>query len=87
MLITVTQEDIARGARWDCGTCPVALALTRAFGAQLHTSGAWVWRPTRDETAPLLRPLPPEVGLFVSRFDNHRPVEPFTFEADLEALR
>ena len=83
MKITVTQEDIENGSPSEWDACPVALALARATGKK------WLVCPTRFKlpapdnygNGP---PMSYEVSTFVEAFDSGKPVEPFTFEFDVE---
>jgi hypothetical protein len=87
LVIQVTGDDIEKGARRDCGKCPVALALTRAwhaipgFGwvqAELDQLGVWLDQGTWGYEA---APPPEAVTGFMDRFDDYEDVFPFSFTA------
>lgn len=79
--ITVTREDIAKGeatrhmtVRPHC--CPVARAVQRACeDTELKVWEHGVYRSHGDDIAQ----LPKKAGNFVVRFDDGKPVKPFTF--------
>lgn len=75
--IKVTADHIARGLHDNCYSCPIALAVIDAGG-----SGVMV-ELQRVSTVHSRFDLPPEAQEWVSRFDDHKPVQPFSFEADL----
>lgn len=74
MLINVTPEDIANGARCDDSHCPIALALVRECKEDNVTVSldAIYVGPRRFDA-------PSAVSRFVVDFDEARPVTPFTF--------
>jgi hypothetical protein len=78
--IQVSEVDIANGKRFNSELCPIALALSRHFSRSVIVRDEW-WRfiGSRFE---LLRPLPPEVALFIYNFDTGLPVEPIEFEVE-----
>lgn len=78
--IEVTQEDIEKGKLGECSACPIALAMRRATGKpfEVGTDIYWLGFDLRSE-----RMLPPEAALFVSDFDDKKPVQPFSFEIEL----
>lgn len=97
MKIEVTQEDIDAGMV-SAHSCPIALAANRIVGDNMclvgpnvisikshkvpftlndHESFYWEYNSTK---------LPPEARKFVSDFDDHQPVEPFSFEIDYANL-
>jgi hypothetical protein len=77
--VNVTAEDIAEGRESDCWECPVARALSRAVGDDVHvyfgsiSDGGGMWE----------RHLPRTASDFQRRFDKGQPVEPFGFEASV----
>lgn len=89
--VEVTEEDIKEGCRLSPNLCPVARAVSRARnpGKSPLDEGyesAWV---TQGVTRFSLESLadraenPPEVTLFIIRFDTQVPVQPFTFELEI----
>lgn len=78
MKITVTQEDIEKGKR-GCRNCPIALATNRTtlLDAAVYPhciisvdmGTVWV--------------LPKKAQQFIQRFDDGKPVHPFTFDIEL----
>ena len=85
--VEVMQEDIDNGAISN-ESCPIALAFRRATGA-LHTVSVDCFRIDALDTATsddfpvshfVFYPLPPEASQFVTSFDSHQPVRPFSFE-------
>lgn len=76
LTIDVTAEDIAAGKRSSGCDCPIALAAKRKLGRRdgvgvgslaINIGGDWSW-------------LPQSARVFIRRFDDCRPVEPFSFE-------
>ena len=93
MKIQVTQEDIntakARLAEHGCArsrNCPVAIAAQRATGAEYAcVDGEGVWIAYVDESGTHSGPfriLPPDVRLFINRFDADKEVAPLEFDVD-----
>lgn len=97
--IEVTAEHIKNGRRGSCGSCPVALAILSKLkhipyhgsknvdinSVVVHVSYDIVrfyqnYPNTQEVTAP-----PPEVGLFISKFDSASPVQPFKFKLAVPA--
>jgi hypothetical protein len=80
--IDVTSDDIAKGEREQPCRCPIALALTRAHPGQwvLGEHTADFYFDDADGTIS----LPNEARDFIKRFDNGDPVEPFSFELELD---
>jgi hypothetical protein len=75
--ITVTQEDIDRGARNSLTDCPVARAVNRIFsGAVVNTQDIEVSNGRMERT---FQWAPVRVQQFVRRFDKAKPVKPFSF--------
>jgi len=89
LVIEVTADDIAKGAKCECMWCPIAYAARRALG--------WPDRPSRGleviggGDGVIVVPgegkwlLPREASTFIARFDTGQPVAPFTFTARLVA--
>jgi hypothetical protein len=77
MRIEVTQEDINEGCQSSCMSCPIALAIARAYGCAAEVGNVSV----RVEGFGGFR-LPQEAINFIDQFDNHGPaaVAPFSFE-------
>ena len=77
MTVSVTEEDIAQGARRSCTTCPVAIAVARAYSEKI------VWVNTCNITIGYemgkVVATPLEVKRFVLEFDAGEPVFPFEF--------
>lgn len=84
--ITVTAEDISQGVPGNCFSCPVALAMERAYGNDC--CGANVYSSLdgiRVEVFGQSTPAPPEVIQFVLEFDKAKKLkrpkfQPFTFD-------
>ena len=96
MIIHVTREDIAQGARRNSELCPIARALHRhgftdylVDCAGTEDGGVRCWM-TIDSVSQRMRSargtieidLPSEVALFVANFDSGERPEPFSFELD-----
>lgn len=77
MRIVVTKEDIADGRAFTCTKCPVALAMSRAFGMPIYV-GPTSWGAFKDG-GPIGR-TPELAAEFMTRFDVGLPVQPFEFE-------
>lgn len=75
--ISVTAADIAQGKVGDCGECPVALAMGRAFPGRRILADSYGLNVDDRQF-----PTPPMVDRFMQDFDRRRLVEPFTFEID-----
>jgi hypothetical protein len=74
LTIKVTQCDINRGKRAECGKCPVAIAIKRATGENRVVVGAG-WARVGE----MGYPLPDKVYDFIERFDFAKPVKPIRF--------
>jgi len=85
MNIHVTQKDIDKGTRGDPGACAVALALTRETGQYWMVDGSFL-RVCKEGAFTLYRATPPEVSLFIRKFDGLHPVAPFTFKLNLNEV-
>ena len=79
MIIHVTQNDIENGIKGNCEFCPVAIAMTRAFGRLVR-----VWNDhCLIGYSPVIRiDTPAEVADFISDFDafGEKGLKPFSFE-------
>lgn len=85
--VQVTSDDIVHGVRADCWHCPIARALSRAVGQEVHVNygrisdgsgngvvgGGRAWE----------RSLPRNAINFQLGFDCREPVEPFAFEVSV----
>lgn len=83
MTINVTQEDIDRGERGQCRTCPIAKAVIRELDeTDVYVIGPYlvigIHGPTR-----LTIDLPDAVTRFVEDFDSEDSVAPFSFELEV----
>jgi len=80
--ISVTKADISQGGRAMCKLCPIARAVRRIEGlesAEISSTSLWPGRKATDMPIPL-----PEIARnFILRFDNCKPVEPFTFVMEI----
>lgn len=86
MKIEVTQEDIDSGERRCEGGCPIAMAVSRAFGfcrVVVKTLNCCVWAENRT-SLPLYFSLPMAARQFIQNFDNGEGVDPFTFDLEEE---
>ncbi len=75
-IITVTQKHINKGIQTDAQECPIAKALRTAGLRNVSVSGMSVyfgkgWKRTAE--------LPKRARNFIKKFDNEKPVKPFTF--------
>ncbi len=84
MKIKVTLKDIEEGYRGSCYDCPIALAFRREVkttsitglsvgAARILHREAYTWNAYT---------LPKKAQTFVKRFDDGKPVKPFTFEIE-----
>lgn len=77
MIVSVTQQDIAKGRVMNADFCPTALAIRR--------KGATGVSVCKDEITFILHGTrltviaPAKVRQFIERFDSNRPVKPFKF--------
>lgn len=76
MKIKVTQKDIDRGVKNDCDSCPIALAMSKAFGHMISVND----HEYRSRISFTYYPLPVDVQNFIGHFDCEDQVEPFEFE-------
>lgn len=81
--IEVTQEDIKNGIRESANTCPIALAVTRAYGGRvLVNSGVIIW--DNGTGRPQIFSFPENVRQFIINFDKGLQVKPFEFEIEFQ---
>lgn len=73
IIVGVTEEDISTGKRNSIKSCPVAIAMTRAF----TKIGRAFTKIRVDE-------LPETAINFIYNFDNYVYVEPFLFELEID---
>lgn len=78
--VNVTKTDIKDGDVGHCGRCPVALALQRAFDTKLVRAAHFFLEVGRHKWD-----TPPEVRMFINRFDNGEGVVPFSFQLQVSA--
>ncbi len=90
LIISVTQEDIDAGHRCNCGHCPIARAVRRAFDLTQIPYDKDVMSVVRRAIYPMgvvnVRPkynLSPVATSFIDAFDNKWPVKPIIFEIEL----
>jgi hypothetical protein len=80
--ISILAEDIERGVRLNCLTCPVARALARALRGKatclLVKSLSASFQPLR-RGQPMVCVLPAEAASFILRFDRGQKVVPTEF--------
>lgn len=85
--VEVTAEDIVLGVRFSCTDCPIARALCRATGepgavasicgrSLSVVAGSHWWRGDTPEAA----------NVFIGRFDECDPVEPFAFDVKMQEI-
>jgi hypothetical protein len=84
-LVQVTQDHIDRGQRCQALCCPVALAVSDAFGALSSASTAFITTQlSRDgEVQAVVFNSPKSVRDFILRYDGGGNVEPFCFPLDV----
>lgn len=73
--VEVTQDDINKGVQDNCTKCPVALALSRAFGIPVTVEATFATVNGKEI------PIPYEVYEFIWKFDGvgKDGVKPFIF--------
>lgn len=81
MEIEVTQEDIEKGQRHRSLSCPVALAVNRAFnGGSIYVGSSHIY----DENDGMRTiDLPIEAISFIRVFDSGKVVKPFKFSIEV----
>ncbi len=78
--IYVRKSDIEVGGRGNCFTCPVAMALKRAYKGRSISVQSDSYRVDRGSIKTgAWFPLPETAVRFVRDFDAGRPVKPFSF--------
>ena len=79
LTVNVTQEDIDNGRRRTCSGCPVALAISRAWGKRI-TVGPNDFGASHESI-----PLPREAMHFVELFDrgHAKTLLPFSFVVEV----
>lgn len=96
--IQVTADDISKGERKNCSSCPIALAACRVFEVPVRIDCFEYFAQnavmvTSEEITCFGRtgmdcyPLPQEASDFVNRFDKKENVAPFTFTVKLGERR
>ncbi len=84
MLIEVTQNDIDEGRRGECELCPVARAIKRASGSHcVYVDPTEVLLGENVLEATWTK-LPEEAAQFIEDYDNMQPVDPFSFNLNIE---
>lgn len=71
--VRVTKKDIERGEPMDCYLCPLARALRRYGFKKAVVGPDSVWLGAREVL------MPKAACTFTERFDEGKPVEPFSF--------
>lgn len=87
--VEVTQQDIEKGEPHFCSSCPISLALTRAFGEPMSIGYGEIWYGgvMDSQSSRVCRQgFSKEVKEFIARFDNGIAVEPFSFELEVSEL-
>lgn len=85
--IEITAEDIAQNEKprndtdYRCLICPVARAMSRAFGEPVSVTGCQ-WRFDRFDSHDYYS-LPTVARAAVHLLDQSRPVQPFTFPVEV----
>lgn len=74
MIVHVTINDIQQGIRRHAEKCPVALAMQRETGKDVHVTDAMAVIDDSQFMLPLV------ARLFINDFDGHCAPGPFTFE-------
>lgn len=77
MKIDVTAADIQLGRPRTITLCPVARAIRRATKSR---HGLWSVCESFILCGKIRHKTPRKVAAFIRRFDNQKPVEPFSFE-------
>lgn len=76
MLIAVTEQDLIKPDMSSLKVCPVAKAMTRAFGVQVSVGLSMYIIGDSDEMLPL--PLVARKAIYSLIWEQ--PVQPFTFD-------
>ena len=83
MKIEVTQEHIDQGIINSLVNCPIALAI-KSKGFNCRLDQLYIYIDLKDKI--IYIQTPKFVANFIKDFDDGRPVSPFSFEIDNEAL-
>lgn len=88
--IQVTQQHINSGVP-DCGDfCPIGIAIREQIDHVHDVSIAKdeiiVWIDDGDMLECFMMKTPSELAVFIDAFDNSKPVQPVTFEIDLQKV-
>lgn len=78
LTIHVTQEDIDRGIRRNCGECPIALAIKRAGAVSVDAEHGVISLGDAEHNRFRFH-TPSDASKFMADFDKCLPVTPFTF--------
>ncbi|ANA87336.1 hypothetical protein PBI_KAMPE_104 [Gordonia phage Kampe] len=81
MKVTVTQEHIDKGKRWEICNCPIALALKEKGFNNVEVSTFEISASKHNDLMINHYRVPSVAKRFIKSFDDGHPVEPFTFEA------
>ncbi len=85
--IVVTQEDIDKGEKLECSSCPIALAMKRVIKCKsvfvASATATVCWSGFNTETSK----LPTRAGLFVRNFDGGMKVKPFVFSVNTKKVK
>jgi len=86
MTIRITNKDIQNGKRRDVNQCPIALAVNRHMKQRGYKPFIVTFIHMFDnvEDQGTWARLPEKAQCFVSRFDNGRPIGPFTLKVTFE---
>lgn len=81
--IEVLQKDIDRGGI-DADTCPVAQAVKRALGRRkICVTNSWVYTTRYKSFEKPIAKLPLRASRWITYYDTHQVVKPFTFSLKL----
>lgn len=80
--ITVTKKDIQMGLPSDSCLCPIARAVRRVLGRGVRVWRYGVYRRLSEDD---FAEFPERVTQFIDRFDDGKPVKPFTFTLRIPA--
>lgn len=85
MTIHVTQDDIDNGVACNTGLCPIAHAIRRAVpGSYWYVGSVEVFHRDLNGCRCDEMDLPVPACEFISAFDEGRPVNPFSFELEID---